>query len=166
MNHSPEVVGYDPSAEFSSGGGFSSYFPRPYYQDLVVPRYIQSLNGSFDGLYNKAGRGYPDISAQSVSFVTTWNGSSVVLDGTSAAAPAASAIIALINNWLIAASRPPLGFLNPWLYTKGFLGFTDITSGSAIGCNTTGFPALKGWDAVSGWGTPVSDPPYVLKHMD
>ena len=159
MNHSPEVVGQDPEVGFSSGGRFSSYFPRPNYQDLVVPLYIQSLNGSFDGLYDKAGRGYPDISAQGAHFMTTWNGSNVKVDGTSASTPAASAIIALINDGLIAAGRPPLGFLNPWLYANGFRGFTDVTSGSAVGCNTAGFPAAKGWDAVSGWGTPVSGSP-------
>lgn len=158
MNHSPEVVAWDPLDDFSSGGGFSYYFERPSYQDAVVPNYVASLDGAFDGLYNKNGRGYPDISAQGFHFVTTWNGSDVWLDGTSASTPAASAVISLVNDALIASGKPPLGFLNPWLYAGGFKGFTDITSGSSLGCNTTGFPAQKGWDAVSGWGTPVSFP--------
>ena len=156
MNHSPEIVALDPVDEFSSGGGFSSYFPRPRYQDAVVPAYVSSLNGAFAGLYNPHGRAYPDISAQGFHFVTTWNGSDLWLDGTSASTPAASAVITLVNDFLIASGKPPLGFLNPWLYAGGFKAFTDITSGSAIGCGTSGFPAAKGWDAVSGWGTPVS----------
>jgi tripeptidyl-peptidase-1 len=156
MNHSPEIVAFDALDAFSSGGGFSSYFPRPSYQDAVVPQYVSSLKGSFSGLYNPNGRAYPDIAAQGFHFVTTWNGTEVWLDGTSASTPAASAVISLVNDFLIASGRPPLGFLNPWLYAGGFKAFTDITSGSAIGCGTEGFPAQKGWDAVTGWGTPVS----------
>lgn len=48
-----------------------------------------------------------------------------------------------------------MGFLNPWLYSKGHAGFTDILSGGNGGCGTTGFPVTKGWDAVTGFGTPV-----------
>jgi tripeptidyl-peptidase-1 len=158
MNHNPEIVAFDPENGFSSGGGFSSYFARPSYQNDVVPEYVASLKGEFDGLFNKNGRGYPDISAQGFHFITTWNGSNTLLDGTSASTPTASAVISLVNDALIAAGRPPLGFLNPWLYGGGFRAFTDITSGSAIGCDTQGFPAKQGWDAVSGWGTPVSFP--------
>jgi tripeptidyl-peptidase-1 len=32
-----------------------------------------------------------------------------------------------------------------------------VTSGSSIGCNSTGFPAAVGWDAVTGFGTPNFD---------
>lgn len=69
-----------------------------------------------------------------------------------------SGIIALVNDALIAEGKPPLGFLNPWIYSKGHKGFTDITSGSAVGCSVAGFPALQGWDAVTGFGTPVRTP--------
>lgn len=44
----------------------------------------------------------------------------------------------------------------PWLYQNAYKAFNDITSGSSAGCNTSGFPAEVGWDAVTGWGTPVS----------
>jgi tripeptidyl-peptidase I len=158
MNHSPEIVAFDPENGFSSGGGFSSYFPRPRYQDAVVPQYVASLKGAFKGLFDPNGRAYPDISAQGFHYVVAWNGTEVLLDGTSCATPAASAVITLVNDALIAAGKPPLGFLNPWLYAGGFRAFTDITSGTAIGCDTAGFPAQEGWDAVSGWGTPVSFP--------
>ena len=51
-----------------------------------------------------------------------------------------------------------MGFLNPWLYKKGYQGFTDVAKGSAVSgaCNSTGFEAVEGWDAVTGFGTPVS----------
>jgi subtilase family serine protease len=74
----------------------------------------------------------------------------------SAATPTAASVIALVNDALLAAGKPVLGFLNPWIYSVGNKAFTDVTNGSSIGCNTTGFPAAQGWDAVSGFGTPVS----------
>lgn len=78
----------------------------------------------------------------------------MLLDGTSAASPAAAGVLTLVNDALIAAGKPVLGFFNPALYKSLNKGFTDITSGSAIGCNRKGFPAQSGWDAASGWGSP------------
>ena len=155
-NFAPEVVAYDARNGFVSGGGFSNYFPRPAYQEKAVGDYVAGLGNQFSGLYNKTGRGYPDVSAQGFHFITIWNGTMVILDGTSASTPTFAAIISLVNDALIADGKPPLGFLNPWLYKKGYKALTDITSGSALGCNTTGFPAVTGWDAVTGFGTPVS----------
>lgn len=155
-NVNPEIVAHNPRNRYTSGGGFSNYFRRPSYQHAVVPQYVKSLNSTFDGLYNKAGRGYPDIAAQGYHYLTVWNGTIVTLDGTSAATPTAAAIISLVNDALIAAGKPPLGFLNPWLYSTGYKTFTDVTIGSALGCDTSGFPAQVGWDAVTGFGTPVS----------
>jgi len=48
----------------------------------------------------------------------------------------------------------PLGFLNPWLYTKGFKGLNDILGGNNTECGIDGFKAIKDWDSVSGLGTP------------
>lgn len=155
-NFAPEVAAYDPANGFASGGGFSNYFGTPGYQKEVVGAYVKSLNGLYDGLYNKSGRAYPDISAQGQRFTTIWNGTIAVLDGTSASTPTASAIIALVNDALIAAGKPPLGFLNPFIYAYREQAFHDILSGSALGCGVKGFPAQKGWDAVTGFGTPVS----------
>lgn len=77
-----------------------------------------------------------------------------LLDGTSASCPTTSSIISLVNDALIGAGKKPLGFLNPFLYSRGFAALNDITSGSAIGCNSSGFPAERGWDPVTGLGTP------------
>lgn len=150
----PEVVAYNTRNGYTSGGGFSRYFPQPRYQADVVDDYVDSLDGEFKGLYNTKGRAYPDIAAQGYHYITIWNGTIHLLDGTSAATPTAAAIFALVNDALIAKGRPPMGFLNPWLYEKGFEAFTDVTNGSALGCGGAGFPALKGWDAVTGFGTP------------
>ena len=51
-------------SRFASGGGFSNYFKAPNYQKSFTSDYVASLNGMFDGLYNKGGRGYPDVAAQ------------------------------------------------------------------------------------------------------
>jgi tripeptidyl-peptidase-1 len=147
----PEVA----ALEFSSGGGFSNYFPRPAYQDQAVSTYLSKYIGSeYAGLYNKSGRGIPDIVAQGESYTTVLNGTIVPIDGTSAATPTAASIFALVNDALIAAGKPPMGFLNPWLYAGGYKAFNDILSGNSTGCNTDGFPAKPGWDAVTGYGTP------------
>jgi kumamolisin len=57
-------------------------------------------------------------------------------------------LIALMNQKL----AHPVGYLNPLLYGslagKGAL--RDITSG-----NNGAYSAKAGWDACSGWGTPV-----------
>jgi tripeptidyl-peptidase-1 len=49
---------------------------------------------------------------------------------------------------LISKGKPPLGFLNPWIYSAGSTGFNDVTLGSNPGCGTTGFAAVQGWDPV------------------
>ncbi|KAL5349885.1 hypothetical protein ACLOAV_004919 [Pseudogymnoascus australis] len=152
----PEIVGFDARGGFVSGGGFSNYFPRPAYQDKQVKTYLQGLDENLSPYYNAKGRGYPDVSAIGYHYVVVWNGVEHLQDGTSASAPAFAALIALVNDALIAEGRPTLGFLNPLLYSRGAVAFTDVTVGSNFGCNTTGFPATKGWDAASGLGTPVT----------
>lgn len=153
----PECAAYNPLNNFSSGGGFSNYFVRPPYQNKIVPPYVKDLNGSYDGLYNKNGRAYPDISAQGRGYAVVWNGLDVNVDGTSASAPTVASILSLVNDARLAEGKKSLGWLNPWLYTAGGgEAFTDVTCGSASGCGVDGFPAKKGWDPVTGFGTPVS----------
>lgn len=143
-----------PRGYYASGSGFSEYFSRPSYQDKVVPEYVENMNGEHQGLFNPSGRGYPDIAAQGLYFDVIWNGSIRLVSGTSASSPLAAGVISLVNDALIASGKPSLGFMNPWLYKRGYRAFTDITSGVNGGCNTTGFPTVKGWDAVTGFGTP------------
>ncbi|KAI9454060.1 subtilisin-like protein, partial [Lactarius psammicola] len=154
MAQRPEVA-----AELS-GGGFSNYFPRPWYQDVAVPTYLRHLGSQYDGMYNAAGRGIPDISAQAVNYYFIRNNVGLNIDGTSCAAPTVAGIISLLNDYQISRGRKPLGFLNPWLYSNAWhfgedlAGFNDITSGSNPGCGTDGFSAIAGWDPVTGLGTP------------
>ncbi|EIW73981.1 subtilisin-like protein [Coniophora puteana RWD-64-598 SS2] len=150
--HIPEVAGID--GVYSSSGGFSNIYPRPAYQNQAVQDYLAYLGDEYTGLYNSSGRGYPDVSAQGVNFFIENYGRAQNDTGTSCAAPTFAAIIALLNDARAQAGKGPLGFLNPWLYSTGFAGLNDITEGSNPGCGTNGFNATKGWDPVTGLGTP------------
>jgi tripeptidyl-peptidase I len=152
----PEMVAFDARSDYASGGGFSDVFARPRYQEAAVSSYLEKLGALHDGLYNPKGRGIPDISAMGYHFVVVWNATAHLQDGTSASAPTVASLVSLVSDALISDGRPPLGFLNPWIYSKGFEAFTDIVHGSNLGCNTSGFPALEGWDPATGFGTPVS----------
>ncbi|KAI3324132.1 tripeptidyl-peptidase 1 precursor [Xylariaceae sp. AK1471] len=169
-NFEPEVVAYRPyfvgpdgvaHGNYTSGGGFSNIFDIPAYQKTEVVSYVKGLKGEYDGWYNKKGRAYPDIAAQGLYFAYFWNGTEGVISGTSASTPLMSGILSLVNDALLASGKRPLGFLNPWLYSVGFKGLNDITQGSAVGCGVDGFPAVKGWDPVTGLGTP--DFPKLVK---
>jgi len=160
----PEVSAYRPTglgpdgknhSFYASGSGFSYYFPRPSFQDAVVPPYVKALKGKYNGLFNKEGRAYPDISAQGLYFAFVFNLTESSISGTSASCPLASSILSLVNDALISSGKPTLGWLNPWLYKSGYKGFTDILSGDSQGCGVTGFPVTKGWDPVTGFGTPI-----------
>ncbi|KAJ7493844.1 family S53 protease [Mycena latifolia] len=141
-----------------SGGGFSNVFPTPDFQRGDVAAYIASIGDQYSGLYNTSGRGLPDIAAQALNVEIAWMGSFWLVGGTSCASPIFASIIALINDKLIAAGKPVLGFLNPFLYSPaGRAAFTDVTSGNNPGCNTNGFSASVGWDPVTGLGTPNFD---------
>ncbi|KAH8983953.1 subtilisin-like protein [Lactarius hatsudake] len=148
MSFRPEVA-----ASFS-GGGFSEYFVRPGYQQQAVSAFFDNLGGQYSGLYNPLGRGIPDIAAQAKKVPFFYRGRERIAGGTSCSAPIVAGIISLLNDHRLSQGKPPLGFLNPWLYGGGLDGFNDIVSGSNPGCNTDGFSAVVGWDPVTGLGTP------------
>jgi tripeptidyl-peptidase I len=81
-------------------------------------------------------------------------GSTEPVAGTSASSPTIAGIFSLLNDYRISLGKPPLGFLNPILYTNLTTAFNDITSGSNPGCSTNGFTTKAGWDPVTGFGTP------------
>ncbi|KAF9006662.1 peptidase S8/S53 domain-containing protein [Cyathus striatus] len=132
------------SAVYFSG---EDSFERPLYQKLAIDPFVKKLpKDTYTGLWNKSnlsylrinlcllhlhrnGRGIPDVSAQ---------GHAVSIGGTSASAPTFAAV-ALLNDARLAKGRPPLGFLNPLIYTLGVSGFNDITAGNNPGCGTPGF---------------------------
>ena len=73
--------------------------------------------------------------------------------GTSYAAPRWAGYLALANQQNVTNHGTTLGYLNPLIYPIGFgssydSNFHDITSGS------NGYPAVTGYDMVTGWGSP------------
>ncbi|CAK5272371.1 unnamed protein product [Mycena citricolor] len=142
------------AASFSSGG-FSNYFPVPSFQKTDVSGYLSAIGTQYRGKFNATGRGFPDIALQGVNFVIASNGQEGTVDGTSCSSPSLASIIALVNDQLVAAGKPTMGYLNPFIYSAaGRAALNDVTSGSNPGCNTNGFSARAGWDPVTGLGTP------------
>ncbi|KAJ7898518.1 family S53 protease [Mycena olivaceomarginata] len=138
-----------------SSGGFSNYFSTPDYQTGDVAAYVASLGTTYAGKYNGSGRGFPDVSAQGENFEIAWDNQFGTVDGTSCSTPTFASIVALLNDELVAAGRPVLGFLNPFLYSPGGrAALNDVTSGTNPGCGTNGFSASAGWDPITGLGTP------------
>lgn len=139
-----------------SGGGVSKFFARPDYQQGLPAAVQTTLNGK---------RGLPDIAANadpSTSMAYYFDGQWVQIGGTSAATPLCAGIIAIANQ----VAGHPLGQINPALYKLGASAtaaqdFRDITSGDNSNPQAPqpvqGFPAVAGWDPVTGWGTPQAD---------
>ena len=160
-------------ATFGSGGGFSNYFSRPGYQDEAIDTYFAQHDpgypfydyngieltqpgnniGANGGLYNRIGRGFPDVSANGWNFPIVYDGRVLPEGGTSQAAPTWAAVLTLINEKRSEAGKNPVGFVNPVLYAHPEV-FHDITKGNNAGCNTAGFAAVEGWDPITGLGTP------------
>jgi len=149
---------------FPSGGGFSNIYPQPDYQTSAVENFLEYYNpyptystqyknnppaDSLPGIFNRAGRGYPDIGALGDNVLIYYYGSPYVLGGTSASAPTFASIITRINEERILAGKGPVGFVNPTLYANPSA-FHDITNGSNPNCGSPGFKASPGWDPVTG----------------
>ncbi|KAB5582238.1 peptidase S8/S53 domain-containing protein [Coniochaeta sp. 2T2.1] len=162
---------------FASGGGFSNVFPTPEWQRRHVDSYLFQANVSHLGytgagfnfshvgvepgkLFNKAGRGYPDVAAIGENYLVHMQGFSDHLGGTSVAVPIWASILTLINEERLARGKGTVGFVHQVLYDHPEV-FTDITKGSNPGCGSGGFQVRKGWDPVTGLGSPVY--PKLLK---
>lgn len=84
-------------------------------------------------------KGIPDVSAQSDFFRIFFEGEPGLVGGTSASSPTFAGFVSLLNDVRLSNRLPPLGFLNPFLYSTGQGGLTDITVGNNPGCGTEGF---------------------------
>lgn len=168
--YEPESAANDPSgdpydSEYSSGGGFSNIFPVPAYQAEAVaeyftnhnPPYAYYYNGSYNstggGVYNRNGRGIPDVAANGDNIAIYLSGEPTLEGGTSASAPIFAAVVNRIVEARLAAGKGPVGFVNPVLYSHPEV-LNDIVNGTNPGCGTQGFSAVEGWDPVTGLGTP------------
>ena len=153
-NYASEKVWNDGPGS-ASGGGYSHYFRLPAYQQSS-----QSAPYSATGY-----RALPDVAYDAdpstgmpVYMSFTSDATYFIVGGTSAGAPQWAALIADANQ----QAGHPLGFINPKLYSIGRFSlfakyaFHDITVGNNSQGAITGYSALPGWDAATGWGTPDS----------
>jgi len=139
----------------STGGGVSAIFPRQKWQNVSV----KSVNRkSIDG------RVVPDITALAgpPMYDLIFQTKRSIGGGTSASAPLLAALIARVNALLPQRKRQRC--LTPLLYRStssgvplGRLVCHDITVGNNISLPKpgVGYQAGVGFDAASGWGTPI-----------
>jgi len=142
----------------ASGGGFSDTFAIPEYQKAAVAAYKSSPAAMLPPrrFWNATGRGYPDVAAlggTKTPYCVNTGGAFAGVAGTSASSPVVAGVFAKLNGLRLARGKPPLGFLNPFIYQNPS-GFQDVTSGKNSAGHMFGFSAIKGWDAATGWGTP------------
>jgi len=139
------------------GGGISP-------DDVPIPKW-QTLKGVItkQNEGSKKYRNGPDVSANSnftfyvCADQTGLSGCKAnYWGGTSFAAPMWAGYLALANQQAATKGDKPPGFIDPTIYPLG-LGktyktlFHDITTGG------NGFPAVKGYDLATGWGSPNTD---------
>ena len=166
--HCQSAPGDREPAWIAAGGGYSIYFDRPSYQNTLPPG--SSYVGSSPGAPGKNSnmRGVPDIAYQASSQTGVLVYSSepdtkggppngwYIVGGTSASSPQWAGLIAIADQM----AHRDLGFINPSLYalannpTTYAADFYDPTVNSNGCCGEPGWPASKGWDAVTGLGTP------------
>ncbi len=131
--------------EGATGGGVSDFFAKPAYQASAnVPPTVNP--GKF------VGRGLPDVSGDAdpvTGYDVYVDGQASVIGGTSAVAPLWAGFTACLNQ--ILGKR--VGALTSLLYSQVAISpgtFRDITTG-----NNGAYSAKTGWDACTGWGTPI-----------
>jgi subtilase family serine protease len=147
----------DAFGDGATGGGISTVFPRPDYQNGI------KAVGNKRGVPDVAWDGDP-VTGVPIVFSDTTATYIVPVGGTSVGAPAWAGLTALFDQ----VAGKHLGFLNDGIYRILKSGvyssaFHDITTGnnSVTGFDLNGNPvaiqgynAGKGWDAVTGAGTP------------
>jgi subtilase family serine protease len=158
-----ETTWNEPKYNAGGGGGYSKLYSKPFYQ---------YGNKNIPG----NGRGVPDVAYNAainggVLTVTSDSGygpgAILISGGTSSGSPQWAGIAALANQ----LGHKRLGLINPYLYLAFGLSkplyastFHDITVGTngitlpdAKGnlLTFTGYNAQKGWDATTGWGSPI-----------
>jgi kumamolisin len=147
-NYSRETTWSEPLLSQGTGGGVSTVFSRPSWQEGV------GTGGQADA---GNGRQVPDVSSDSDP--TTGNfviekGKNAVGGGTSLAAPTWAGFTAIMDQYLEANHDPAVGFFNPVLYhlansSVAYPPFHDIT----VGGNDF-YAAAPGYDMTTGLGSP------------
>ena len=155
-----EIAWNEALFQAASGGGFSVLYKRPDYQGNTV---AGESRGVPDVAYNAAVNGGVLV-ADSVLPSSPGSGPFHIFGGTSAGSPQWAGIVALANQ----KAGHRLGYLNPTIYEIGesssswrafhgiLFGNNTVQFPDAKGNSVTivGFSAHKGWNPVTGWGTP------------
>ena len=149
----------------NSGGGIVG--------DVTIPGYqvgIMALSAGTNG-GSTTNRNYPDVAALAANVEIYTGGQFTGAGGTSCAAPFWAGLTALANQMSQQSQAGTMGFLNPTLYDIGLTindpgpadlydacfndiqdGVSNISSVPAFG--STGHKAVRGYDLVTGLGTP------------
>jgi kumamolisin len=139
-----------PIDESGTGGGPSLVYAIPDWQRAVA---LADGHGF---------RQVPDVAADAdpqTGFHIVFGGRDTQIGGTSAATPMWAALVALINQDLVAKKLKEVGFANPAIYWMGANSskfpaspFHDVIAGNNLAYNAT-----RGWDFTTGWGSPDGD---------
>jgi subtilase family serine protease len=158
------IFGDDGPNALGGGGGLSTIFGRPFYQDLVR-NVVGNQRGVPDISMSGACNGAVDVFQSFPGEPAGWYPTC----GTSEATPLFAGVVALADQ----VAGHPLGLINPALYAlsaERAPGIVDVTSGN----NTVSFPqdnsldtvhgysARPGYDLASGVGT-VYAPDFVYE---
>jgi kumamolisin len=146
------VTGFSESGWSDSGGGFSTDYQAPSWEQV----------GSATAPIEAAGgyRGMPDVAASAAYNFLYYDGQTDEGAGTSFASPLWAGIVTEMD----ALHGTNLGFITPVLYSLGAnpppggSPFHSVTSGS----NCVG-SAGPGWNVVTGWGSP--DATLLYEHI-
>jgi kumamolisin len=147
----------------STGGGVSAFNDRPSWQRGL------DINTANQGAKN--GRIVPDLAANAAGstgyFIiapdaqTGDQAAGLISGGTSAATPLVASLLVRIQQ-----AGKVVGFLPPKLYASspksggkpvGAVAFRDITEGNNATGSAPGYSAMKGFDALTGWGSLIGD---------
>ncbi len=139
-----ETVWNDGAGGGATGGGVSTAFPLPGWQDNAG---VPAAPGG------GTGRGVPDVAGNAdpqTGYQVLVDGQQTIVGGTSAVAP----LWAALTCRLVQSLGQPLGLVQQSLYqgiepAEPVTGLRDITKG-----NNGAYAAGPGWDACSGLGVP------------
>jgi subtilase family serine protease len=151
----PDHPGQREVGWIDAGGGYSSIFPKPAYQNVLPPG--SNTAGNVNNM-----RAIPDVAMEASSrtgVLVYADGSWFIVGGTSVSSPCFAGVVAIADQ----VNGGALGFLNNALYKIGAdparyaADFFDVTTGNNDVLNTPQDPnyaATTGWDPVTGLGTP------------
>jgi kumamolisin len=167
-----ETVWNDGTRGGSGGGGVSAVWGMPSWQTGpgVDNAYsaTTACSGVGEGVPNSGSscREVPDVSASAnpeEGYPIIYEGSWILVGGTSAAAPLWAAVFAITDSGCFTPGSgvsKVVGLANPKLYALGSstdAPFNDVTSGNndMTGTHDGAYPATAHYDMASGWGTPI-----------